>query len=168
MSTLSARRQQHPSAEHVPVSIIAVNSSPPPLPPSPTLRLPAGYSAVRGPGPTADRPRQSTAPGSRWASWNKRPQPSVDVWTATRSDGSMRRSTSAHDVDAFQTRSSMPQSPQYGSAHHLGSSVTFCNAAAAAATGQCSETTWGDSVVILFIIVTAPCWRYIRPMFTAA
>ena len=143
MSALSVTRQKHPSSEHVPVSVITVNSSPPPL------QLPTAKSSADSreifdlgtPGPpdanpsSADRQRNAaTTTRSNWAGWRDRP-PSGDVWTATCDDdgGPMRRSTSAtlsNEAADCHAPSSRPQSPHYGSAHHLGSSVTFCNAAA--------------------------------------
>ena len=127
--------QQHPSPTHVPVSVIAVNSSPPP---QPTAKASTHGHEIFGLG-SADpysssigRHRNPTEP-LRSTAWRERPL-SVDAWTATSNESAMRRSTSAtlsNDAADCRTHSSMPQSPLYGSAHHLGSSVTFCNAAAA-------------------------------------
>lgn len=138
MSALSARRQKHPSPEHVPVSVVAVNSSPPP-PPPPTV-IPSAHSREifglsSADASSAGRHRNATPP-SRSVGWRERP-PSIDVWTATSNEGTMRRSTSAtlsNNGGDCRVQTSTPQSP-YGSAHHLGSSVTFCNAASAARGG---------------------------------
>ena len=144
MSALSARRQKHPSPEHVPVSVIAVNSSSPPPPPTvkASVHSPEIYG-LSSPDPysSADRHRNATAP-SRSTCWRERPA-SVDVWTSTGEDGAIRRSTSAtisNDADDCHARS------HYGSAHHLGSSVTFCNAAQAGRTNTSVDLNLGDEV----------------------
>lgn len=135
MSALSAGRQQHPSPQHLPVSVIAVDSSPPPPPSVKTSSYSPEFFGLGSPGPyssSVDRHCNATAP-SRSTRWRERP-PSVDAWTEMSDGGTMKRSTSAtlsNDAGDCRTHSSMPQSPHYGSTHHLGCSVTFCNAAAA-------------------------------------
>ena len=126
-SALSAsRRQKHPRSEHsVPVSVIAVNSSPP------------VQSSVHS--REMFYPRHRHASGSAAGGWRQRPV-SVDVWTPTADEGaSMRRSASAtlsNDAgDCRVLHSSTLQSPLSSSTHHLGSSVTFCNAVPTAAAG---------------------------------
>jgi len=137
MSALSARRQKHPGSQQVPVSVIAVNSSPPPPPPSTEkvsthgpeifdLGSPDPYSSSSG------RHRNVSE------SWRERPL-SVDAWTPINDDSTMRRSASAtlsNDTGDCRAQSSMVPSPTSGSTHHLGSSVTFCNAVAAARSGH--------------------------------
>ena len=147
---LSARSQkQHRNSDHVPVSVIAVNSSPPPTPPLP---LPPTADSremfdVCSAGPyssssssSADRHRNATAP-SRWTGWSVDRPPSIDVWTASGDGGTtMKRSTSATlSNDSRALSSTLLQSPGYGSAQHLGSSVTFCNTMAAA-------SSWGTRI----------------------
>jgi len=133
MSALSARLRQQSTPEHVPVSVIAVNSSPPPPPPTAKAPAHSRHSFGRGsPGAQSSDGRQNNATTpSRSTCWRDRPA-SVDVWTSTGDDGTMKRSTSAtisNDAGDCQAHTSMLQSSMYGSSHHLGSSVTFCNAA---------------------------------------
>jgi len=126
MSALSARRgQKHPGSEHVPVSVIDVNSSPPPA----TAKASAHRREMFDPDPypsSAGRHRNASA------GWRERPV-SVDVWSPPDDDdAAMRRSASAtlsNDAGDCRAQSSTLQSPLSGSSHHLGSSVTFCNAA---------------------------------------
>ena len=123
LSAVSWRGQKHPplrTSEHVPVSVIAVNSSPPPPRPAHS----------RGEMMTRQRHASGTAVG--WCS--ERPV-SVDVWAAGTGDSdgaSMRRCASAtlsnNDCPGVLPQSSTLQSPLSSSTHHLGSSVTFCNA----------------------------------------
>jgi len=107
-TTMSAK-----SPERVPVSVIAVNSSPPPRPLLTPPNSPADGRAVfvRGPSHNA----------TPWPGWLSRERPpSIDVGTAAGSgdDGALRRSTSA-TLSNDATSSSMPQSPHhYGSTYH--------------------------------------------------
>lgn len=108
-TTMSAK-----SPERVPVSVIAVNSSPPPRPLLTPPNSPADGRAVfvRGPSHNA----------TPWPGWLSRERPpSIDVGTAAAGgddDGALRRSTSA-TLSNDATSSSMPQSPHhYGSTYH--------------------------------------------------
>ena len=140
MSALSARRQKHPSPEHVPVSVIAVNSSPPPPPPT-SAHSPEIFG-LSSPDPYSSDGRHRNATASKSTCWRERPA-SVDVWTSTSEDVAMRRSTSAtisNDADDCHARS------HYGSAQHLGSSVTFCNAARGGRTDTSVDLNLDDEV----------------------
>ena len=143
---LSARRQKHPRSEHVPVSVIAVNSSPPP--PSTTKESPHSREIFG----IACRPDPYSSSTGRHrnasAGWHERPV-SVDVWMPTSDDGTMKRSVSAtlsNDARDCRAQSSMLQSPQSGSTHHLGSSVTFCNAVAAGRVNASVDLNLDDEV----------------------